>query len=166
MSTIKNEPISKHTRRALYALNQDATVADAAKMMKQNNVASVLILSGDVAVGIVTHRDIIDKIVAEGKNPSRIKLSAMMSTPLITIGKDETVEKALELMEKNKIRRIIVVDENNKPYGISVEMRICGDLLNRQIKTNMPEAKSWLDQHIMEITESELKSHSDIVDIT
>lgn len=154
---IKKEPIWKHTRRELYTLDQGASVSEAAKIMKQNSIASVLILAGDIAVGIVTQRDIIDRIVAEGKDPSSIKVSSMMSTPLITINKDETVGKAIDVMEKNNIRRIIVVDENNRPYGISVEMCMCGDLLNKQIRSGAPEAESWLDEYIMEETDAQLK---------
>lgn len=80
-----------------------------------------------------------------------------MSTPLITINKDETLEKALDVMEKNKIRRIVVVDEKNKLYGISVELKICGDLLDEQIGTSAPEVRSWLDRYVTKFTDSQLK---------
>jgi CBS domain-containing protein len=154
---ILKEPIWKHCRCKLYTIDQSASVAEAAKIMKQNSIGSVLILAGDDAIGIVTQRDIINRVVARGKNPSEIKVSTIMSTPLITINKDETLEKALDVMEKNKIRRIVVVDEKNKLYGISVELKICGDLLDEQIGTSAPEVRSWLDRYVTKFTDSQLK---------
>jgi len=138
-------------------MDQGASVAEVAKIMKQNSIGSVLILAGDNAIGIVTQRDIINRVVARGKNPSDIKISTIMSTPIISINKNETLEKALDVMEKNKIRRIVVVDENNKLYGISVELKICGDLLDEQIGTREPEVRSWLDRYVTKFTDSQLK---------
>jgi predicted transcriptional regulator len=138
-------------------MDQGASVAEAAKIMNQNSVGSVLILAGDKPTGIVTQRDIINRVVARGKNPSETKVSTIMSTPLITINKDETLEEALDVMEKNKIRRIVILDENNRLFGISVELRICGDLLDQQIRTNEPEVRSWLDKYVTKFTDSQLK---------
>jgi predicted transcriptional regulator len=140
----------------LYFVDLDSAVEKAAKIMKEESVGSVIVLDGAKAVGILTQRDLINKIFAEGKNLSAVKVSEAMSSPLITIKKDETVEKALFLMEKNNIRRIVVLDDKGKPYGISVEIRICGDLLDEQVRKKEIKAKSWLDEHIMEVTESEL----------
>ena len=151
------EPIWKHCRCKLNTIDQGASVAEVAKIMKQNSIGSVLILDGDNAIGIVTQRDIINRVVARGKNPSEIKISTIMSTPIISINKNETLEKALDVMEKNKIRRIVVVDENNKLYGISVELKICGDLLDEQIGTREPEVRSWLDRYVTKFTDSQLK---------
>jgi CBS domain-containing protein len=140
MSAILKDPVWKHTRRKMFFVDRDSMVTKAAKIMKEESVGSVIVLDGAKAVGILTQRDLISKIVADGKNPNVVKVSDVMSSPLITIKKDETVEKAMSLIEKYNIRRIVVLDDEGKPYGISVELRVCGDLLNN--------TKSWLDQRI------------------
>lgn len=157
MSSILKDPVWKHMRRTVHLVDQDATVSRVARVMREEGVGSVIVLGGAKAVGIITQRDIINKVVAEGRNPEVVKVSEIMSSPLITVEKDETVAGALELMEKKNIRRVVVVDEKGKPLGISVELRICGDLLNKQIRPREAKAQSWLGQYIMEVTEHQLE---------
>lgn len=156
MSSILKDPVWKHTRREMYFVPQDSTVREAARIMKDVGVGSVIALQDSRAVGIITQRDLINKVVAEGKDPNSVKVSSIMSSPLITVGKDESVKKALELMKKKNIRRVVVVDGEGKPYGISVELRVCGDLLDRQFGSGERKAKSWLEDYIMEVTEHQL----------
>jgi predicted transcriptional regulator len=146
----------------MYFVDRDSVVAKAAKIMKEESVGSVIVLDGAKAVGILTQRDLINKIVADGKNPGAVKVSEVMSSPIVTIKKDEIVEEALHLMEKNGIRRIVVLDDEGKPYGISVELRLYGDLLDKPIRMNEPKAKSWLEEYIMEVTDHALDSNPEI----
>lgn len=156
LPSILKDPIWRHARRRMYSVEQDASVTEAAKAMRDGGVGSVIVLKDGMPVGIITMRDLSSKIVAEGRNPNGVKAFEIMSSPLITVAKDETVEKALALMDRNNIRRVVVVDEAGKPYGISVELRICGDMLDRQVRKGGEGAKSWLAEYILEVTEHEL----------
>ncbi|MDD1776395.1 MAG: CBS domain-containing protein [Candidatus Methanomethylicus sp.] len=166
MTNLLKDPMWKHTRRELHFVDATSNVTETAQKMKQNEVASILVSKDDIAIGIVTQKDILNKIVAEGKDPKIIKVSEIMSTPLITIGKNEPLEKALELMKKYNTRRILVVDEKGKPYGLSVELKICGDLLDSQLRMDALKSTSWLEQHIIEVTDYELKHHPEIEEET
>ncbi len=94
----------------VYSTTNKDTVSGAAKLMRKNNVSSLLITEKDKYSGIVTERDIINKVVAESLNPDDIKVGEIMSTPLITISHKESIEKAAKLMIKKEIRRLAVMD--------------------------------------------------------
>ncbi len=60
-------------------------VVEAAKLMRSERIGSLVVVDGDTAVGILTERDILNKIVAEGKSGKTVKVSQVMSAPLITV---------------------------------------------------------------------------------
>jgi CBS domain-containing protein len=77
------------------------------------------------AKGIITERDIVYKVIANGKNPKTTKLSSVMSRPLKVIKASDRVESAASALRANKIKRLPVVDRKGKLVGIVTE----GDLL-------------------------------------
>jgi len=99
------------------AVSADTTVYDAATIMRDKNIGSVPICTDDMNVeGIVTDRDIVLRVVCEGKDPKQVKCGQIM-TDRLTVGKtDMEVEAALELMGDVQVRRLPVV-ENGKLVG-------------------------------------------------
>ncbi len=94
-----------------FIVEKDVGLAEAAKIMSEKNIGSLLFMSGNKIKGIVTERDLI-------KNFSKHeKISQVMSTKVITIGPDENIDRAVEVMRENKIKRLPVV-ENGKLAGI------------------------------------------------
>jgi CBS domain-containing protein len=157
MSGILNDPVWKHIRRRMYFVGKDSSVAEAAKIMRAEHVGSVLVQDGAKAIGIITQRDIIEKVVADGGKPAEVRASSVMSSPLITVGKNDSLDKAMTLMQRNDIRRIVVLDNEGNPYGILVELRVCGDFLDRQYRKGDEKAKSWLEELIEDVTDHELE---------
>lgn len=99
----------------------NVTVDVVAKTMKDSNVGPVPIVDSQDEmhlIGIVTDRDLALKIVASNKNPCAIAVQDVMSRDLLTCKKDDNIENALALMEKCQIRRIPVVDEDDRLVGI------------------------------------------------
>jgi CBS domain-containing protein len=93
------------------------TVKELARILRDNDIGSVLVMRSGFAEGIVTEKDIINKVVAEGGNPEKIKLKDIMSSPLIMAGIDDYLEDAaIEMRDKN-IRRMPVTD-GEKIVGI------------------------------------------------
>ena len=88
------------------------TVADAAKKMDQLSVGSLPICGDDNRLkGMITDRDIAIKVVAQGKDPSSVKVIDLADQPeVITIGADDSIEEALATMAKNQVRRLPVID--------------------------------------------------------
>lgn len=103
----------------------ETTVSKAAEKMCRDEVGSCIVLQNNLPVGIITEQDINCKVVAKDLKPGEVHVSTVMSTPLITIEADETIDDAAHIMVKNKVRRLPVV-ENQKVIGI-VTVR---DILN------------------------------------
>lgn len=89
------------------------TVTDAAIKMSQHNIGCLVVLEDNVPKGLITERDIIKRAVAADKEyPKRIRVSEIMSTPLISIDPFESIEKAAEMMNTMGIKRLGIVDDN------------------------------------------------------
>lgn len=92
-------------------------VSDAARLMRAADKDSLIVFDLGRAMGIVTERDIIRKITAEGKDAMRVHVGDIVSSPLITIHPDKPARDAATLMIENKIRHLPVV-KNNRLLGI------------------------------------------------
>jgi signal-transduction protein with cAMP-binding, CBS, and nucleotidyltransferase domain len=98
------------------SLPVSATVADAAKFMTDMNVGTVVVMEGDKAVGILTDRDIMTKLIALGKDPSKAKVAEIMTSPVATVASDKDIFDATSMMRQHKVRRLPVT-ENGKVVG-------------------------------------------------
>src|SRR2546426_203319 len=96
-----------------------STVAEAAKTMRDNDIGDVIVLDETTGrlCGIVTDRDIVVRAVADETDPKRTTLGTICSRELVTLTPEDGVEDAVNLMRKNAVRRLVVV-ESDKPVGI------------------------------------------------
>ena len=101
-------------------ISRKASVMDAAREMKGEEVGSLIIVENGTPVGIITERDILGKVVAEGKPSQDILVEEIMSTPPITIPPSASLEEAIRLMGKHSIRRLPVM-ENDTLVGMATE---------------------------------------------
>lgn len=99
-------------------INREATVKEAASLMDRRKCSCLVVVQGDAAIGIATERDLVRKVLAAGVNPSKVLVSDVMSTPLVTIGAGSTVVEAADKMSEYLIRRLVVVDENGALVGL------------------------------------------------
>lgn len=98
-------------------IDESSTVVEAAKAMQQADIGPALITSGDKLRGILTDRDIVVRVVAEGQDPGSIKAIDIATTNVQTISPDAEAGDAVRLIKENNIRRIVVA-ENDQPIGI------------------------------------------------
>jgi CBS domain-containing protein len=95
------------------------TLDEVAKMMIQNDCGEIPVIdSSDQVVGVITDRDIVCRVVAEGKNPMAYTAETCMSEPVVTVTAETGLDEILSTMEKHQIRRIPVVDEQGCCVGI------------------------------------------------
>jgi len=87
----------------------DMTIREAAFLMKSWKVGSVIIVEDGTPVGIITERDLVDKVVADNKSPSKIAVREIMSSPLITASPRDTLASAAKRMASLGVRRLPVV---------------------------------------------------------
>jgi CBS domain-containing protein len=99
----------------------DDTAAKVAQLMKYENVGSIPVIENAQnikLVGIVTDRDLALKIVAEGLDAKSTKVEAVMTRKVITCLASDDLQKALDAMAEHQLRRLPVVDNDNKVVGI------------------------------------------------
>jgi CBS domain-containing protein len=108
------------TKNPVCCLPND-TVIKAAELMKSENIGSIPVIENEQTqklVGIVTDRDLALKVVAEGRDPKTTKVEAVMTHNVVTCRADDDLQKALDAMAEHQLRRIAVVDNDNKILGM------------------------------------------------
>ena len=103
--------------RSVVTLPKDASIVEAARLMRDNGIGDVVVTDGDRAEGIVTDRDIVIRAVADGKEPGSVRLDQVVSGDLTAVAPDDPVDRAVQIMRERAIRRLPVV-EAGKPVGI------------------------------------------------
>jgi CBS domain-containing protein len=93
------------------------SVVDAAKTMARKDVGPLPVVEGGRIVGLVTDRDLVIRVLAEGRDPQRTTIGEIASTDLVTITPDTSLEEALKLLAKKQVRRLPVV-EGDRVVGI------------------------------------------------
>jgi CBS domain-containing protein len=92
---------------------------DAAKLMIAEKVGSVILLGLDGApAGIITERDILRKVTSLDKRPKEVAAQDIMSRPLVTVKTFDSIETAAALMAKNRIKRLVVLEQDGSLAGI------------------------------------------------
>lgn len=108
VESLLNKPVEYVLAHNIVTLESDRSVADAVALMKERNSRSMLVMHNGEAIGIVTKTDILFKVMAQGKNPSKVRLREIMSTPIITITPKTSIGDALAVMEKHVLRQLVV----------------------------------------------------------
>ena len=95
----------------------DTTIFQVSQLMADKNIGSVLVTQDNEYIGIVTERDLTQKVIGKNLNPQSTQVTEVMSSPLITMDGNEPVTTANQFMAKNKIRHLAVT-EKGKIIGI------------------------------------------------
>ena len=96
----------------------EATVQEAAMKMKDLNVGAIPVCDGDKLFGMITDRDLVIRVVAEGRNPQTASVSKAMTPDVVFCFEDDDIEKASQLMAQRQIRRLPVLSSAKKLVGI------------------------------------------------
>jgi CBS domain-containing protein len=114
------------------AIEADKPVAYAAQMMKQEDVGLAPVVEGDRLVGTLTDRDIVVRVVAEGRNPEEVSVREVASTDLVTVDPQQDLDEALRLMASNQIRRLPVVEEDGRLVGVLAQADVAREADEQQ----------------------------------
>ena len=96
--------------------SQDSVV-DAAKAMAKEDVGPIPVVHGERLVGLLTDRDIVVRVVAEGRDPQSTTVGEVASSDLATVSPEESLDRALQLLAERRVRRLPVV-EGDRLVGI------------------------------------------------
>ena len=105
----------------IVTLDENTIVKKAAEVMVQTGVSAVIVTGEGKANGILTERDILKRIVAEGKNFRKTKIKEIMSSPLVTIKPTTDLEETARIMFKKKIKNLPVINEKRLVGLVSLQ---------------------------------------------
>jgi CBS domain-containing protein len=128
----------------------DDVVADAAMLMKSDNIGSIPVIENRQThklVGILTDRDLAMRIVAEGRDARSTKVQAVMTGKVVTCHAEDDSQKALDAMSEHQLRRIPIVDDEDKILGIIAQADVA-------TRVNQPEKTA---QMVKEISQDSAK---------
>ncbi len=96
----------------------DTSALELAKFLTSKRIGSVIITDDDKPVGIVTERDLVRRVLAEGLDSATIRASSICSKPVLSCSEFADVEDAVDIMKDYNIRRIVVIDDDQRLVGI------------------------------------------------
>lgn len=99
-------------------IRSDETIQEAAKKLARLNIGAMPICDGENLRGMLTDRDIVTKVIAEGKDPSKVTARDLETEEPVWVGADSSLEDAMHTMAHNKVRRLPVIDSNRKLVGM------------------------------------------------
>jgi signal-transduction protein with cAMP-binding, CBS, and nucleotidyltransferase domain len=109
------------SRKEIVTITADSgkTAYDVAVLMKRNGVGSIIVIDKKrQPMGMITERDMVKRVCLKNVASSRIKVEEIMSSPLITIMSYDSIDTASRVMIKNKIKRLIVLEPDNRITGL------------------------------------------------
>ena len=122
-----NKKISDIMTFDVFTLEQDNTILDAALIMKENDIGFIPIVNNKKVIGVVTDRDLVVRGYAQGfsENTPVIKI---MTSSCITVEKDALIDDVADIMSKNKIRRLCVLDKDELVGVCAIgDISVCND---------------------------------------
>jgi len=127
MTTVKH--LLDRKGRRVHSIRPDASVFDALKIMAEKNIGSLVVLEDEKLVGIITERIYAREIALKGRTSSQTLVRDVMSTNVICVQPDQTVEECMAVMTKKTVRHLPVVE-----HGQIVGLVSIGDMVNSIIR--------------------------------
>ena len=121
-------------------VRRDTNVQEIVATMSKYDISSIIVVEEKRPVGIVTHKDILSKLVQARIPPDAVTAREVMTSPVVTISEESSVEEAARLMSKKHIKKLIVTGNNNELAGIITSSDIVREeprmteLLNQLLK--------------------------------
>jgi CBS domain-containing protein len=104
--------------KKLETIGPSSTAQEAAKRMRSKKISSLVVIErGDAPVGIVTERDLVRQVCSKDISSDSVLIQEIMSSPIVTIDVNASIEQAADKMIQNKVRHLLIV-EDGRIYGI------------------------------------------------
>jgi len=116
--------VGSYCRREVVTCAPSDRLPDAAATMERRNISSLVVCEAGNPVGILTDRDLRNKVVARGQNPGALTVADVMNCPLITISEGEYLFEALHRISLHRIHRLVVTDPSGGLAGIITDSDI------------------------------------------
>ncbi len=121
-------------RREVWSVPPDITVYDAISTMSERQIGALPVVDNGQLVGMVSERDYARKVILQGRSSKDTRVSEIMSTYVITVTPDHTVEDGMRMMTDHRVRHLPVLSQNRLAGIVSI-----GDLVNWVISAHQEE---------------------------
>ena len=131
-----------HSQRAIYSVSPDDTIRQALEVMALHNIGALMVLKEQKLVGIFSERDYARKVVLKGKSSNEAKVSEVMTSKLITINTNHSIDQCMQIMTNNHIRHLPIVNDSQVMGLISI-----GDVVREMIayqKSMIEQLQSYI----------------------
>lgn len=108
ISSLLSQPIEHYINTNIVILEGDKFTDEALNLMKEKGIRSVLVSHLGEVVGIVSKTDILFKVMSQGRNPGKVRLREIMTSPVLAVDPHNTIQETLSIMDKHIIRQVIV----------------------------------------------------------
>ena len=105
--------IESYMQKDVKTCTESATIDSVAKIMSTYDIGSVIIVKDDTPIGIFTERDLVNRVVAKGKNSTKLKVGKVMTKKLHTVNKDKKLREVYHVFVINRIRHLPVVEDGH-----------------------------------------------------
>jgi CBS domain-containing protein len=124
-STTDHVRVSEIMSSPVITASESESIKSIAQKMNKYHIDSIIISDkSNAPIGLITESDIVGKLLAKKRNLLFAKAKHVMSKPVVTISKDVSLEEAAKLMVDRRIKKLCVIDEQNKIAGIITESDI------------------------------------------
>ncbi len=141
------------TKDVIHSIGPNASIEDAARRMKQVQRGCLIVVDNGKPVGIITERDLVQKVIAEGVKPNETAVSQIMSYPIVSVEPEALLSDAAVIMSKNKIRRLPVI-EGTELVGIITVTDFAKHLLRKSVSDPMLSAMARANELLWQTVES------------
>src|SRR5580658_1331066 len=132
----------KHKGRLIYSVTPEAPVLEAIRLMAEHGVGALLVMQGEKLIGVISERDYARKVILKGRSSNETPVSQIMSSPVLTVRADQSVNECMRLMTENRVRHLPVIDDERVVGVLSI-----GDLV-RAVLEEQQQTIAQLEQYI------------------
>ncbi len=126
-------PVYEVMSSPVITISKRATAAEAARLLKKHGIGSLVVVDEKGVAGIVTERDLVERVVAEDRRPSEVAVEEIMTREPVTILSKQTLIEAMELMRKHGIKRLVVLSDSGELAGVITQtdiMRVAPSMIS------------------------------------
>lgn len=124
-------------QKNVITIEHDKTVHNAANILKEKEISFLVIIKDEKPIGVISERDIVQKVAAQDQKASSIKIESVMSKKFRWVTPDTPIEDAVQKMLNNNIRRLIILDNDEKLAGVITQTNLAEFLRSKLLINGM-----------------------------
>ena len=153
------ESLKDVMKRDIVVVAPDDSLKDAVDIMASRNIGCVVVVDKNRPLGIITERDLVRKVLSKNIYPSEAKVKDVMTTRLISLDSGKTIHDAVDVLEKNNIKKLPVIE-----YGKLIGIVTMTDLL-KSLRRTEDEKSEKLRETIKDLHLTKIKLQSRIIEL-